>query len=76
MKTTTIINLIHNVAALSLAMAITMAIMVNGMNIYMPEEFNLYLLWLIPLFGISFTAGVITYVSVMSFFEKLEKKGH
>lgn len=76
MKNTTIINIIHNVAAVSLAAAITMFIMVNGMYIYMPEEFNLYLAWLIPLLGMSFTAGVIVYISIMGFFEKLEKKGH
>lgn len=76
MKTTTIMNIIHNVAALSMGLAIAMAIMTTGMSIYMPEEFNLYIVWLIPLFGISLTAGAIIYISIMSFFEKLEKKGH
>lgn len=73
---TTVMNIIHNVAALSMGLAIAMAIMTTGMSIYMPEEFNLYIVYLIPLFGISFTAGVIVYVGIMSFFEKLEKKGH
>lgn len=72
-KITTIVN---TIVAIAISFAITMMIIIKGMFMYIPTEFYMFAVWMIILFSISITIGSVSYVTIMSFFEKLEKKEH